>query len=421
MIKKIIVVVMCFAAYGTQAQDGTVSPFSFFGIGDSRAKGTVENQMMGGISMFVDSIHVNLINPAAYGKLQYTAYTGAVSRNRFTLKDFTSEQKASVTTVDYLAVGLPLGNGFGAGFGVMPFSSVGYNIVSESVNSNDAVVTNVFSGSGGLNRVFISLGYQIGTNLSIGITANHDFGTLRNERVQSVADVQFGTIDRRESRVTGFDLNYALNYTPLLKNKYRLYTSLSINTQANLVAENKEEIGSFSNVTGADIEVIDVDLERQGLKTSELKIPTTAILGVGIGKDNKWFVGAEYSFQELNKFSNEFIKVDNVGYEDANSVALGGFYVPDYASFTSYFKRVNYRAGLKYSQTGLTINNKEIENVGITFGIGLPLGNGFSNLNLGFEIGKRGTTDANLIEENYFKLNLGISLNDKWFLKRKIN
>ena len=50
------------------------------------------------------------------------------------------------------------------------------------------------------------------------------------------------------------------------------------------------------------------------------------------------------------------------------------------------------------------INGKEINNFGITFGLGLPLGGSFSNINLGFELGRRGTTDADLIEESYFKV-----------------
>jgi len=72
----------------------------------------------------------------------------------------------------------------------------------------------------------------------------------------------------------------------------------------------------------------------------------------------------------------------------------------------------------------MVVNNTDIKNFGITFGVGLPLSTaagGFSNINLGFEVGKRGTTEMMLIEENYFKINLGLSLNDKWFLKRKIN
>ncbi len=421
MVKNFVVAMICCAAFSLRAQDGTVSPFSFFGVGDLRANGSVENQMMGGISMYADSIHVNLSNPAAYEKLRLMVYTVGVSHKEFRLKDFTTEQNSSVTNVDYLAIGLPLGKGFGAGFGVMPYSSVGYNIASESTNTNQALVTNIFSGEGGLSRVFLSVGYKMAKDISIGITGNFNFGTLQSNRVQSVENIQFGTLDRRESRVNGFDVNYALNYTPAIRNKYTLFTSIMVNTQANLVSDNTEIIGSFSTVTGQDIEVADVNLEAQGLKRTGLKIPTTATLGLGFGEDKKWFLGAEYSFQELNKFSNDFLEVDNLTYQDASSISLGGYYVPDYTSFTSYIKRVTYRAGLRYANTGMIVNNKEISNFGITFGMGLPLGGGFSNLNLGFEVGKRGTTDADLIEENYLKVNIGLSLNDKWFLKRKIN
>ena len=118
---------------------------------------------------------------------------------------------------------------------------------------------------------------------------------------------------------------------------------------------------------------------------------------------------------------NEFVDAESLEYIDAYSLALGMYYIPDYASFTSYARRVNYRAGLRYDKTGLVINDKEINNFGITFGAGLPLGGSFSNINLGFELGRRGTTAANLIEESYFKFSVGLSLNDRWFQKRKIN
>jgi hypothetical protein len=94
--------------------------------------------------------------------------------------------------------------------------------------------------------------------------------------------------------------------------------------------------------------------------------------------------------------------------------------MPDYTSFTNYFKRMVYRAGLRYANTGMIINNEAINDFGITFGTELPLRD-ISNLNLGFELGRRGTIDAGLIRENYFKINIGLSLNAKWFQKRTIN
>ena len=420
MIKKILIAFLCVVAHGAFAQNGTISPYSYFGIGDDRDKGAVDTQMMGGVSMYGDSIHINLSNPAAYSKLRLTAYTAGISHKEYQLKSWNEEQRTSVTNLDYLAIGFPLAKNVGFGFGIMPYSSVGYSLNSTS-NSANGEVSNFFEGEGGLNRLYASIGFEPIKNLSFGVTANFNFGTLEYQRIQSVEGVQFGTLDDRESNINGYDFKYALNYNPTIKDKYTLYTSVLINTQGNLTSENTQTLGSFSLVTGNNVEVVDVDLDASNLRNTELKIPTRTTFGLGFGENKKWFLGAEYSFQQMGDFENTFLGLDNIDYGDANTYALGGYWIPDYRSLTGYFNRITYRAGLRYDMTGMTINNKEINNFGITFGLGLPLGADFSNLNVGFELGRRGTTDANLIEESYFKVNIGLSLNDRWFQQRKIN
>ncbi|WP_373518962.1 hypothetical protein [Pricia sp.] len=428
MIRKIGFVIAYLTLMGMYAQDGSISPYSYFGLGDIRESSTVENQMMGGIGVYADSIHINLNNPAAYSKLGVqagdnfgiTTYTAGVSHKQLRFKSFTEEQSSSVTNLDYLALGLSLKKGLGLGFGIRPYTSVGYNF-EDLRGAEGSRILNEYSGEGGLNKVYASLGYEFLKDWSLGVTVNYNFGTITSERVQSTENVQFGAKDTRSSRINGIDLNYALNYTPAIDKNHTLFTSLRVNTQANLSARNTKQIGSFSLTTSQDIEVIDVNLEAQGLKDTGVKIPTTTTLGVGYGENMKWFLGVEYSFQKLDDLSNEFLEIDNLVYDNASTIALGGFYIPDRNSFESYLKRVTYRAGFRYDQTGMVINDKDIKNLGITFGIGLPLGNGLSNLNLGFELGRKGTSAADLIEESYFKVNIGLSLNDQWFQKRKIN
>ncbi|MDF0715247.1 hypothetical protein PY092_03715 [Muricauda sp. 334s03] len=421
MIKKILIAFFCVTAHGLFAQNGTISPYSYFGIGDHRDNGSVDNQMMGGISMYGDSIHINLSNPAAYSKLRLTAYTAGISHKQYRLKSWSEEQNTSVTNLDYLAIGFPLAKKVGFGFGVMPYSSVGYDLNSTSVNSGGAEVTNFFSGEGGLNRLYASLGFELAKNLSLGVTANFNFGTLEYERIQGVEGVQFGTLDNRESKINGYDFKYALNYTPQINDKYTLYTSVLVNTQGNLVSKNKQTFGSFSLSSGNNVEVVEVNLDASNLRNTELKIPTRTTVGLGFGENRKWFLGAEYSFQQMDDFENAFLGLENVTYSNASTYAFGGYWVPDYRSLSGYFNRITYRAGLRYDVSGMTVNSKEINNFGITFGLGLPMGGTFSNLNLGFELGRRGTTDMNLIEESYFKINLGLSLNASWFQKTKIN
>ena len=371
--------------------------------------------------MYGDSIHINLSNPAAYSKLKLTTYTAGISHREYRLKDFNEEQNLSVTNLDYLSIGFPIADKLGVGFGIMPYSSVGYSLNSVMDNAQGAEVTNIYEGDGGINRLYASVGFEPIKNLSLGVTVNYNFGNLEYQRIQSVEDVQFGTLDNRESKINGYDFKYALNYNPTIKDKYTLYTSVLVNTQGNLVSKNTQTLGSFSLSNGNNVEVVDVDLDASNLRNTELKIPTRTTLGLGFGENKKWFLGAEYSFQQMSDFENKFLGLENVTYSDANTYAFGGYWVPDYRALSGYFKRVTYRAGLRYDVSGLVVNEKEINNFGITFGLGLPLGSSFSNLNLGFELGRRGTTDANLIEESYFKVNVGLSLNDRWFQQRKIN
>ena len=429
MIKKIVIAIVCIASTGLYAQNGSVSPYSYFGIGEIQSKGTMENQMMGGIGMFADSIHINLKNPAAYSKMgiQYgedfgnTTYTAGLSHKRLTFENNVESQGNNVTNLEYISVGMALKKGFGIGFGIMPYSSVGYNMISENVDSNDATVINRFYGEGGLNKVYFSAGYEFIKNVSLGVTAGFNFGTLNSNRVQTVENVQFGTLDKRSSKVNGMDFNYALDYTPTFNDKYQLFASVRVNTQANLVSKNNKEIGSFSISTGQNIEVVDVNLDALNLRNTELKVPTTTTLGIGLGEKMKWFLGAEYSFQGMSSFSNDFIEAENLEYKDASSFAFGGFYIPDYSAFSGYHKRITYRAGLRLDKSGMLLNNREINNFGITFGFGLPMRGSFSNLNLGFEVGRKGTKYDDFIEENYLKVNVGLSFNDIWFRKRRIN
>lgn len=75
MFRKIIVGVFLLIAGGLVAQEGTTSPYSFYGIGSLKFRGTAENRSMGGIGIFSDSIHVNLQNPAGYAALKLVNFS----------------------------------------------------------------------------------------------------------------------------------------------------------------------------------------------------------------------------------------------------------------------------------------------------------------------------------------------------------
>lgn len=415
MIRKLTVSICLLFSLFSFAQEGTSSPYSFYGIGDVRFKGTAETRAMGGLMIFPDSIHINLQNPASYASLKYTTFSVGGSYSTTKLKTETQKENARRTTMDYFAVGLPLGK-FGAGFGLIPFSSVGYKIQAESM-IDDVTSYRKFTGTGGVNKAFLGMGYKITPNLSIGVDVSYNFGKIETSSLQAVESVQFGSREMNNSDITGASFNAGLSYSAKLTEKLQLFSALTYSPESNLNLKNGRRVSTvqFTPVGGE----IEVDFEVIDVANTTLKMPSKLTVGVGVGELRKWVVGGEVTLQQSKNQQNRFLDIDNAMFENAIKYTLGGYYIPNYNSFTSYFEKITYRAGLRFENTGLILQNKSIQDAGVTLGMGLPLGGTFSNMNIGFEYGKRGTVYGGLVEENYANISIGLSLNDRWFVKRK--
>ncbi|MDO7171986.1 hypothetical protein [Mariniflexile sp. AS56] len=437
MIKKLVLVFIAVFAINSYGQEGTASPYSFYGIGSLKFKGTVENRSMGGLSIYTDSIHINLRNPAGYAGKNLEMLAGESRPVKFTvggtysdvkLKGSSESAKASTTTFDYLALSVPVGK-FGFGFGLMPFTSVGYKLQSLDSNYDDGRFSNKFQGEGGLNKAFLGLGYLITDGLSVGIDAHYNFGNIQNSNIAFTYDddgnaTQYQTRENNRSDLSGLNINLGLSYKTMISPKLELVSGVTYTPESNLGSKNERSISTvIVSSTGSETvySTIDTDLESLGLLKTDLVLPSKFSIGAGIGEPRKWFVGIESEYQKTSDFSNDLYSSTEVKYENSSSLSIGGFYIPQYNSFTSYFKRAVYRAGIHFENTGLNIENESIKEFGMSFGVGLPVGSFFSNANLGLELGKRGTTNSNLIQENFINFQISLSLNDRWFQKRKFD
>lgn len=410
MIQRLLVIILVCITTVTSAQEATSSPYSFFGIGSTNFRGTVENRSMGGIAVYSDSIHVNLQNPSGYAHLKLVTFSVGGSHKYISQETATDNGSASTTSIDYLAIGVPLGEKFGAGFGVLPLTSVGYNLQSESGTS---IVQN--TGQGGMNKVYLSFGYLVTENLSVGIDANYNFGNIENNSLLFNPDVEFATRETNRSDLSGFSVNFGATYRRMLTDKLEMFSTVTYTPETNLDSENFRR---FSSVFVPDLNFqIEVDPRDVDVENSKLTLPSQISVGFGVGQPRKWFLGGEYSSQRTSNFTNRSFTLDNVEFTNASRYKMGGFYIPRYNALSGYLNKVTYRAGVRYENTGLTINNEEINEFGISFGVGLPVGRLFSNFNIGFEYGSRGTTNNGLVKENFFNTIISLSLNDRWFIK----
>ncbi|WP_318641296.1 hypothetical protein [Flavobacterium ardleyense] len=414
MIKRILVLACLFLTFMAQAQDATSSPYSFYGLGDQKFKGTIENRSMGGLSVFQDSIHINLQNPAQYAHLKRTTLATAATFQTATLKTNEQNENARRTNLDYLAFGFPMGK-FGAGFGLMPYTAVGYQITA----TDDSNLTRAYEGSGGVNKAYLGGGYKINKNFSVGAEFNYYFGSIETSSLYAVTDVQYGSQEFNESQASGSSINLGLTYKGKINSKVVAMGSLTYSPEGKVKLDNIRKISTVQ--IGADGGVVIVDPVSVEVPKTEVALPSKISVGGGFGVPSKWMVGTEFTMSDDSSFGNRFNDIDNVSFDNGMKYSLGGYYTPNANSYSNYFNVITYRAGFKYEKTGLIVNTRSIEDVSISAGMGFPIGGNFSNINLGIEYGKRGTTASGLVQENYLNVSVGLSFSDRWFVKRKID
>ncbi|TCI91435.1 hypothetical protein [Tenacibaculum sp. M341] len=429
MIKKFLAVVFTTISVVIYAQRNSSSPYSFFGIGEDVSRTTVEQASMGGIGVALkDYSHLNFTNPAANADLRVATY--ALGGNLFLLKIATNDasDSGSTTSLRYIALGFPVGDKAGFSAGLQPLSNVGYAL-SNSVLDTEGNITEVsrFTGTGGTTRLYGGFGINVIEGLALGFEAAFVFGTIENDLANQLADVSLLTKYERNTKVRGGQFKLGAQYKRELKNDLQLNVGATLQLQNNLSVTGNESLYTFSFDANGNELPRDVlyDREVDGSLTNPLK----SIIGVGIGKDNKWYVGVDSEFQNAFNNTGNVVQGSTYKFESSRRTSIGGYYIPKINSISSYWQTVTYRAGVRFEKVGLLVdgtntgnNFESINDFGINIGFGLPLPRQLSSLNFGFEYGQKGTIDNNLIKEEYFNIRLSLSLNSlNWFKKREID
>jgi len=422
MIKRLILGAFVFTTTAILAQKNSASPYSYFGIGENFEAVTVEQASMGGIGVAMkNNQHLNFINPAANADLRAATYAIGGSLTFLTVKEGNESQTGNSTNLRYIALGFPVGKKAGVSVGLQPFSSVGYSLFDDS-NPEDVTL---FNGEGGANKIYASYGIYAYKGLSLGVEAGFIFGNIENSVLNQRANVALATKHEESFNVRGGQFKLGTQYKTELKNKLQLSAGASFTLSTDLSVKGSEKMYSLS-FNNSNQEVPREEIFNRSL-TGNINVPLKSVYGIGLGKENKWYVGVNQQFQSALESNSVFIADgQSHKYDDSSKFSIGGYYIPKINSISSYWDRVTYRAGLRIEDTGLLVkttdNFEAVKDFGINVGLGLPLPRQLSNLNLGFEYGQRGTTNNNLIKENYFNVRLSLSLNDiNWFHKNKID
>lgn len=419
---KIIVVLLVFAPVLAFSQTDASSPYSMFGLGTVRET-TINARLqgMGGVanSMF-DKGLINSQNPATYAKIDTLAFLLDVGFyfKATSLRNATIREKALNAAPDHISIAFPVFRWWKMSFSAQPYTSVNYSMKTEQNVENIGRAVTLFDGEGGLNKINWGNGFKIGEHFSLGANASFIFGSNQASTILYFPDTAYilNTARNRDVSIYWFTFDYGLMYDTKIGDKYALSVGLTYNQPANLRGNyeryTRTTVGGVEGVSETVIDTVSYDKDKV-----RYHVPQGVGFGFTFSQLQRWTVSFDLDWHQWSTYAVNGVISDTL--QDSWRVAVGGEYMPKSTSVSKYFTRASYRAGMFYERGSLNINNHSINKFGVTLGISLPLPRTLSKVNLAVEVGQFGTKSDSLIQERYFKLVVGVSLYERWFMKRR--
>ena len=403
------------------AQETHSSPYSYIGIGDIYSSGLAYNTSLGGLGIGMrSSFYLNGINPAALSAMDTMSFTfefGASGVYNI-LQTPTLNESSFNGSINYMAIGFPITKWLKSSLAFTPFSQVGYHL-TEQVNALDGTdeiftLKRDITGQGGINQFYMDNSVLFLKHFSLGLRLGYVFGQIKNTTTDSPITNDPGISGFSEDLTTvvsDFLYSFGLQYHNKINEKYHFVIGGIYGLESKLGSKTSVLMKSYSTGHSADTLIFTEDL------THNIELPSFLGLGFSISSE-KITVAMDYRYTAWSKVS---IPYKDEKYLDAHRFILGAEYIPKRRSATKYIQRMRYRLATKYETSYMQINNQSLKEIGITFGVGLPMKRSKSTLNLSFDIGRRGTFQTDVLTQSYFQFNLDLSLHDIWFIKRRID
>ncbi|MEO7393300.1 MAG: hypothetical protein ABIU11_00080 [Chitinophagaceae bacterium] len=432
------------------------SPYSRYGIGDLVPPTNIVTRSIGGIAAgYTDFYSINFNNPASYSGFQALkeAKSKKLSSGRAildiglnfegrTLKEPATSKKfvANNALFSYVQVGVPLKPNWGLSFGLRPISRISYKIFRSEILKDpntglpiDSAFTR-FEGEGGSYLASVGTGFNLfrkitkngEEKLSIGFNGGYLFGEKNYSTKRIIINDSISYAPANFESKTNFGnlyFNAGLQYKVMVSKKVSLTLGAYGNVGQKLNATQDILRETYQiNASSGEIR-LDSVYDKRGIK-GIINLPSSFTVGFVAqkfpvpGKEGGWLLGIDFTQQNWSQY-RFYGQVDSV--RNKWELKVGAQINP--APKRNYFSNVAYRFGFFAGPDYIKIG-QNLSQFGGSFGVGLPLAisrqapNQVSIINLSFEYSKRGNNN-NILRENMFRVSLGLSLSDMWFIKRK--
>lgn len=413
-----------------KGQSGTNSPYSQYGLGQLSEQTSGFNRGMNGLGLgFREHNQVNYINPASYSAMDSLTFIfdAGLSGQITNFKEGTTKVNAKNADFEYAVAGFRAFKHVGVSFGIIPFTNVGYDysLTGYSDDGRNTAYYNTYSGSGGIHQAYIGAGWEFLTGLSIGANLSYVWGDYERSVVNSYSDAYVKTLSKYYTAdVNSYRLDFGLQYALKLNPNNELTVGLTYGLGHKLGADYENKIISNNSSTG----VADT---TSCVASNALELPTMIGAGVMWNYKNKLKAGIDVNYQKWGSvkypiFSGDEKKItyemSDKYYSDRYKFTVGGEYC-DGETARNFFKRIRYRAGVSYATPYYKINGVDgPKELSVSAGFGIPIVNSYNNRSVLNISGQWVHTSAKgMITENTFRINIGLTFNERWFMKWKVD
>ena len=433
MIRKIerILLLSAFLIIGVtlSAQDGTYgayTPYSIYGIGDLSKEGTAYNKSMGGTGIAARNRRViNYLNPAAVtarDSLSFMADFGLTESNKVFKQGDIRSAHNTFNIYDFV-MSFPIYRSSAFMVGLTPFSDMGYDFSSyetdPNIIGNTGNITYDSYGTGSVYQLFVGAGVTFWKQLSLGAEMIYYFGNLDKVTNMDYANSSYRSVNSgSELTVRGVTGKFGLQYEQKLGGDVSMVIGATYRMGTDMKGYSKNyRYANQSSVT--DTLKYSVDT----LAGSGMKFGDEIGIGIAVKGGERW--SAEFNYVRSDWSNSGFDTAPGfsvIGESRFTSTVSQSFragfeFVPNRNDIRYYYKKCAYRAGVYYDQAYYKLDGHNVNSMGLTLGVTLPVFRLYNGISLGVDLGQRASTRNNMIRERYVTFNIGFNIHDIWFRK----
>ena len=408
---------------GAWAQGGTKSPYSQFGLGALSDASQSMSRGMNGVGYALrQGNEVNSLNPASYSAVDSLTmlFDMGVTGQTTQFKEGSVKRNASLASFEYVVGSFRAWKNVGVAFGFLPYTSVGYDYRSVQRDAVTGTLTENYTGSGGLHQLFLGVGWRVLKPLSVGVNAGYFWGSI-DRSVTPVSSVASNTLAKTyKTSVSSYKLDFGAQWEQPVGKSDLLTIGLVFGLGHNLGNESEMEIVKTNSLSSLN------DTTRMTVGDA-MALPMSFGGGVSYNHRKRLTLAADFSYdlwgrEKLAGYVNGSYSLQNDLLKDRMKVNAGVDFIPNPES-RKWAHHIHYRLGAGYATPYYKINGADgPKELTVSAGVALPIINGYNNRSVLHISGQWVHASAKeFMTENTFRINIGFTFNERWFMKWKVD